>query len=189
VTLTQAGDLVTPPQGAAPGTIHQGGAHQVPFNLDEPPEDIGPVHVQYNVIGGPHDPAAAEGQTPQPVDPSSLHDCFGDSASSSGDEPMDDNLSFVNGSATHGDVHDFCYRMLRLIRGGRKAAYRLQDQLQAWAARCDKTTDRVIPPPNPPGVPHAPGGGGGVPGRRYFIDTAAALAADAVLYAGGLPVV
>ena len=54
---------------------------------------------------------------------------------------MDDDLSFVKGSATHGDVHDFSYRKLRLIRGGRNAAYRLQDQLQAWAAWCDKTTD------------------------------------------------
>ena len=34
--------------------------------------------------------------------------------------------------------------MLRLIRGGRKAVYRLPDQLQAWAARCDKTTDATI---------------------------------------------
>ena len=76
--------------------------------------------------------------------PRPLHDCFGDSASSDDDEPMDDDLSFVKGSATHGDVHDFSYRMLRLIRGGRKAAYRLQDQLQAWAARCDKTTDRAV---------------------------------------------
>ena len=34
--------------------------------------------------------------------------------------------------------------MLKLIRGGRKAAYRLPGQLQAWAARCDKTTDRAV---------------------------------------------
>jgi hypothetical protein len=71
-----------------------------------------------------------------------VRDRFEDSASS--DDVMDDDLSFVKGSATHGDVHEFAYRMLRLIRGGRKAAYRLQDQLQAWAARCDKTTDRAV---------------------------------------------
>ena len=73
-----------------------------------------------------------------------MHDCFEDSASSSpSDATMDDDLSLVKGSATHGDVHEFSYRMLRLIRGGHKASYRLHDQLQAWAARCDKTTDRA----------------------------------------------
>ena len=120
------------------------------------------MHVQYNVLGEPHDPAAAEGQTPPPA-PSiaaALYDCFGDSASSSEDKPMDDDLSFVKGSATHGDVHDFCYRMLRLIRGGRKAPYRLQDQLQAWAARCDRTTDRAIQTAITAGFSLAAGGGG-----------------------------
>jgi hypothetical protein len=73
---------------------------------------------------------------------------------------MDDDLSFVKGSATHGDVHDFCYRMLRLIRGGHKAAYRLQDQQQAWAARCDKTTDRAIQTAIAAGFSLAAGGGG-----------------------------
>ena len=77
-----------------------------------------------------------------------VRDRFEDSASS--DDVMDDDLSFVKGSATHGDVHEFAYRMLRLIRGGRKAAYRLQDQLQAWAARCDKTTDRAVQTLSPP---------------------------------------
>ena len=126
------------------------------------PQGIGPVHVQYNVLGEPHDPAAAEGQTPPPgpLIAAALHDCFGDSASSSDDEPMDDDLSFVKGSATHGDVHDFSYRMLRLIRGGRKAAYRLPDQLQAWAARCDKTTDRAVQTAIATDFVLAAGGGG-----------------------------
>ena len=60
MTPTQAGDLLTPPQGATPSTRHQGGAHRVPFNHDETPQGIGPVHVQYNVLGEPHDPAATE---------------------------------------------------------------------------------------------------------------------------------
>jgi hypothetical protein len=146
VTPTQAGALVTPPQGAPPHTNHQEGAHQVPFNLDDAPTDLGPAHVYFNDLGDPYDPAAAEAAPPpaQPVDHGSLHDRFGDSASSDDDIAMEDTLSFVKGSATHGDVHKFAYDMLRLIRGGRKAAYRLQDQLQAWASRCDKTTYRKI---------------------------------------------
>ena len=100
---------------------------------------------------------------------------------------MDDDLSFVKGSATHGDVHDFAYKMLRLIRGGRKAAYRLQDQLQAWAARCDKTTDRAIQTAIASGFRLAADGGGLVAGRWYFTDADAALAQDAVAYAAGLP--
>ena len=53
-----------------------------------------------------NDPAAAEGQAPPPAPliAAAVHDCFGDSASSSsGDAPMNDTLSFVKGSATHGD--------------------------------------------------------------------------------------
>ena len=65
----------------------------------------------------------------QPVGPSSLHDRFGDSAPSGEDSAMGEDLSFVKGSATHGDVHKFAYDMLRLIRGRRKASYRLPDQL------------------------------------------------------------
>ena len=57
MTPTQAGDLVTPPQGAPPHTHHQGGAHQVPFNLDDAPQNIGPVHIHYNDLGEPYDPA------------------------------------------------------------------------------------------------------------------------------------
>jgi hypothetical protein len=87
-----------------------------------------------------------------------LHDCFGDSASSDDDEPMDDDLSFVKGSATR-DVHDFAYKMLRFIRGGRKAAYRLPDQLQAWVAWCDKTTDRAVQTAIATGFVLAVGGG------------------------------
>ena len=56
-------------------------------------------------------------------------------------------------------LHEFAYRMLRLIRGGRKAAYRLQDQLQAWAARCDKTTDRAVQDAIATGFVLAAGGG------------------------------
>jgi hypothetical protein len=100
---------------------------------------------------------------------------------------MDDDLSFVKGSVTHGDVHAFAYKMLHLIRGGRKAAYRLQDQLQAWAARCDKTTDRAVQDAIATGFVLDVGGGGMVAGRRYFTDAAAALTFDDVLYAGGLP--
>jgi hypothetical protein len=84
--------------------------------------------VYSNDLGEPYDPAATEGQTPPPAPllAAVVHDCFEDSASSSGDDAtMDDDLSFVKGSATHGDVHDFAYKMLRLIRGGRKASYRL----------------------------------------------------------------
>ena len=167
VTPTQAGDLTTPPQGAAPSTLHQWGAHQVPFNLGEVPQGIGPVHVHYNDLGEPHDPTAPEGQAQPPASliSAALHDCFGNSASDDDDEPMDDDLSFVKG-----DVHDFSYRMLKLIRGGRKAAYRLPDQLQAWAARCDKTTDAISC-----GFRTTPIGG---VVRLYFADIAAAAAHD-----------
>ena len=68
----------------------------------------------------------------------------GDSDSTSDCDAMEDTLRFVKGSATQGDVHHFSYEMLRIIRGGRKAAYKLPEQLQAWAARCDKGTDRKI---------------------------------------------
>ena len=83
---------------------------------------------------------------PAPLIAAAPHDRFGDSASSDDDPVMDDDLSFVKGSATHvhGDVHKFSYEMLRLIRGGRKAAYHLPEQLQAWATRCDKTTDLAV---------------------------------------------
>ena len=105
------------------------------------------MHIHFNDLGEPYDPAAPEGQTPPPAPliAAAVHDCFGDSTSDDDDEPMDDDLTFVKGCATHGDVHDFACRMLQFIRGGRKAAYRLPDQLQpeAWAARCDKTTQRV----------------------------------------------
>jgi len=96
---------VTPPQTAQQQTQHQGAAHQVPFNLDGAPTDIGPVHVHFNDLGDPYDPAAAEANPP-PASPApqlaaAVHDCFGDSASSSSDEAhMDDTLSFVKGSAT-----------------------------------------------------------------------------------------
>ena len=137
--------MTTPQAGPQLPTQHQGAAHQVPFNLDDAPVDLGPVHVYFNDLGDPYDPAAAEAAPPPaPLIAAAVHDCFGDSASSDDDLTMDDDLSFVKGSATHGDVHDFAYKMLRLIRGGRKAAYRLQDQLQALAARCDKTTDRAM---------------------------------------------
>ena len=76
MTPTQAGDLVTPPQGAAPGTNHQGRAHQVPFNLDEAPPNIGPVHIHYNDLGEPYDPAAPElaQPLPAPLIAAALHD-------------------------------------------------------------------------------------------------------------------
>ena len=77
--------------------------------------------------------------------------------------------------------------MLRLIRGGRKASYRLQDQLQAWAARCGKTTDRAVQTAIADGFALAAGGGGMVAGRRYFTDAETALGYDATAYAGGLP--
>ena len=64
MTPTQAGALVTPPQGAAPHTGYQGGAHQVPFNLDDAPTDLGPAHVYFNDLGEPYDPAAAEAAPP-----------------------------------------------------------------------------------------------------------------------------
>ena len=110
VTPTQAGDLVTPPQDAPQPTHHQGGAHQVPFSLDDAPSGLEAVHIHFNDLGEPYDPAAEVGipvPTLQPVDPSSLHNRFGDSASSDGDATMDEDLSFVKGSATHGDVHNF----------------------------------------------------------------------------------
>ena len=148
---------MTPPQVAAPDTIHQGGAHQVPFNLDGAPQDLEAVHIHFNDLGEPYDHAPP----PAPLIAVAAHDCFGDSASSSDDDgPMDDDLSFVKGSATHGDVHDFAYKMLKLIRGGRKASYRLQDQVQAWAARCDKTTDRAVQNALTAGFALAAGGGG-----------------------------
>ena len=163
VTPTQAGTLVAALQAAQQHTQHQGAAHQVHFNLDDGPTDLGPVHVYYSDLGEPYDPAAAETEPPPaPLIAAAVHDCFEDSASSSDDDAtMDDDLSFVKGSATHGDVHDFSYRMLRLIRGGRKAAYRLPDQLQAWAVRCDKTTDRAVQTAIATGFVLAVGGGGG----------------------------
>lgn len=179
---------MTPPQGAAPHTNHQGGAHQVPFNLDDAPTDLGPAHIYFNDLGDPHDPAAAEAAPPpaHTVDHGPPHDRFGDSASSDDDLAMEDTLSFVKGSATHGDVHKFAYDMLRFIRGGRKASYRLQDQLQAWASRCDKTTYRAIQTALTAGF-RVPVGGGG---RLYFTDADAALAAGALnaeQHAAGLP--
>ena len=116
VTPTQAGDLVTPPQDAPQPTHHQGGAHQVPFSLDDAPSGLEAVHIHFNDLGEPYDPAAEVGipvPTLQPVDPSSLHDRFGDSASSDDDAAMDNDLSFIKGSATHGDVHEFSYHGTR----------------------------------------------------------------------------
>ena len=99
---------MTPPQGTAPGTNHQGGAHQVPFNLDGAPQDLEAVHIHFNDLGEPWSTAPP----PAPLIAVAAHDCFGDSASSSDDDgPMDDDLSFVKGSATHGDVHDFAYNL------------------------------------------------------------------------------
>ena len=45
--------------------MHQGAAHQVLFNLDDAPIDIGPVHVYFNDLGDPYDPAAS-GQRRRP---------------------------------------------------------------------------------------------------------------------------
>ena len=121
MTPTQAGALVTPPQ-TQQHTEYPGAAHQVPFNLDDAPTDIGPVPVYLNDLGAPHDPAAAEAAPPPaPLLAAAVRDRFEDGASS--DDVMDDDLSFVKGSATHGDVHEFAYRMLRLIRGGRIHTY------------------------------------------------------------------
>ena len=75
MTPTQAGDLVTPPQGAAPHTHHQGGAHQVPFNLDDAPHGLEAVHIHFNDLGEPYDPAPP----PAPLIAVAAHDCFGDS--------------------------------------------------------------------------------------------------------------
>ena len=87
MTPTQAGDLVTPPQTAQQHTQHQGAAHQVPFNLDDGPTDLGPVHVYYNDLGEPYDPAAAETEPPPaPLIAAAVQDYFEDSASSSGDD-------------------------------------------------------------------------------------------------------
>ena len=136
------------------------------------------MHIHYNDLGEPYDPAAPElaQPLPAPLIAAALHDCFSGSASSDDDELMDDDLSFVKGSATHGDVHNFSYRMLRLIRGGRKAAYKLSDQLQAWAARCGKTTDATIQRAISHGFRATPIGGGGV--RLYFANIAAAAQHD-----------
>ena len=72
--------------------------HQVSFNLDGAPHGLEAVHIHLNDLGKPYDPAAQAGTpvpTLQPVDPSSLHDRFGDSASSGDDEAMDDALSLA----------------------------------------------------------------------------------------------
>ena len=137
------------------------------------------MHIHYNDLGEPYDPAAPElaQPLPAPLIAAALHDCFGDSASSDDDAAMDDDLSFVKGSATHGDVHDFSYKMLRLIRGGRKASYRLHDQLQAWAARCDKTTDAIVQRAISHGFTTTPIGGAVM--TLYFVDIAAAALHDA----------
>ena len=58
VTPTQAGDLVTPPQARSAEHAPPGGAHQVPFNLDEAPHGLEAVHVHFNDLGEPYDPAA-----------------------------------------------------------------------------------------------------------------------------------
>ena len=174
-----ADNQVTPAHPCTPAQGHQEHAHQVPFNLDDAPELQGPVHTYFNELGAPYDPAAPEDIEPPAARP--LHDRWGDCASSSDCDMETDSLQFIRGSATHGDVHDFSYAMTRLIRGGRKASYSLHDQLQAWSAHCDKSTDREIqvaiaegfrtmpiPVPNP--VPQ----GGGV---LYFASVAAAQAA------------
>ena len=64
MTPTQAGDLVTPPQGAAPSTHHQRIAHQIPFNLDDASHGLGAVHIHFNDLGELYDPTTPEGQAP-----------------------------------------------------------------------------------------------------------------------------
>ena len=136
-----ADNQVTPAHPCTPAQGHQEHANQVPFNLDDAPELQGPVHIHFNELGEPYDPAAPEDIEPPAARP---HDRWGDCASSSDCDMETDSLQFVRGSAIHGDVHDFSYAMTRLIRGGRKASYSLHDQLQAWSAHCDKTTDMQI---------------------------------------------
>ena len=124
MTPTAAGLAI--PVIAQPATCHHGAANQVPFSLDNAPPDLGPVHIHFNELGEPieHATPIAAPIAALPVAAVS-HDCFDDRAPSSDGEPMGDDIQFVKGSATHGDVHDFCYRMLRMIRGGRNASYPL----------------------------------------------------------------
>ena len=102
VTPTQAGTLVATSQAAQQPMQHQVVAHQVPFNLDDSPHGLKAVHAHFNDLGKPYDPATEVGipvLTLLPLDPSSLHDRFGDSASSDDNTAMNDALSFVKGSA------------------------------------------------------------------------------------------
>ena len=119
--------------------------HTLAHDLDQWAHDevliLAPPDAQPDAAAAPFaaaHPAAAAPHLPQ------AQVCSDDSGSSSDDDAMDDTLRFVKGSATHGDVHHFSYEMLRLIRGGRKAGYKLPEQIQAWAARCDKGIDKKI---------------------------------------------
>ena len=80
MTPTQADDLVTPTHPCSPPTQHQEQAHQVPFNLGDAPDGLGPIHIHFK-LGEPYDPNAPDIEPPAAQPPA--HDCWGDSASSS----------------------------------------------------------------------------------------------------------
>ena len=55
MTPTAAGLAI--PVTAEAAAYQHGAANQVPFSLDNAPPDIGPVHIHFNELGDPIDPA------------------------------------------------------------------------------------------------------------------------------------
>ena len=91
MTPTAAGLAI--PVSAEAAAYHHGTTNQVPFSFDNAPPDLEPVHIHFNELGEPigHVTPIAAPIAALPV-ATVPHDCFGDSASSSDDEPMDDDL-------------------------------------------------------------------------------------------------
>ena len=67
-----------------------------------------------------------------------------DSDSDDMSTPATDDILFVKGSATKGDVVAFSDKMLRHLRGGRATEYDLARQAQVWSSKCDQVTYDAI---------------------------------------------
>ena len=63
-----------------------------------------------------------------------------DSDSDEMSTPTTDDILFIKGSATKGDVVAFSDKMLRYLRGGRATEYDLARQAQVWSSKCDQVT-------------------------------------------------